>query len=689
MAIEKVITIKGDTKSAVKSFEKLTDTIQEQKDITIEFERELQKLEKQLKDTPKANLQAQKNLKKRIEGLKDAVKDQRLAIKGLNNERVKSNKVTKTSTKDIQENKGAFNLLNKATGGLATRFRDGVNAIKAFNLSLKGTRVAIAATGIGALLLIILSLIQTFKKSEEGQNRFAKLMGVIGSVVTNVTDLLANLGTFIIDLFSGDGQAMSALKSFGKSIFDVVGLPLKTIIDTVKTLGKVMGALFSGNVSAAFDALNEGVQDIKGNFVEAGDAITGAKDALVGFGKEVADDAKKASIIADKRAKADIIDRKLIVERAIATQKINELRLKAEQREKFSAAERIQLLTEASNLEEVIANKKIAAVNLRLEAQKIENTIGLSTKKDLDAIATLQAKAISLDSQKLNLQRLLQTQITTATNDEIAGIKKVSEEKQKALDKEIENEKTRAENIKKFDEKLRNEIKDQDAQTRQEKLDLELERRQEDLDNLIATDEERTELQISLDIIKFNKREKLRKTFAKEEEENKKTAAEEEKKLDENVANAKFNIANNTAGLIGMLAKKGTALAKTAAVAQATISGIKGVQNAYTTAQESPITVAFPAYPLVQAGLAGAFSAVQIKNILSTNEKTGGSSPSIGGGGGSAPSAPSFNLVSGSGSNQIAEGLAGQNQPLKAFVVSSDVSNAQSLDRNIIENSSL
>ena len=40
--------------------------------------------------------------------------------------------------------------------------------------------------------------------------------------------------------------------------------------------------------------------------------------------------------------------------------------------------------------------------------------------------------------------------------------------------------------------------------------------------------------------------------------------------------------------------------------------------------------------------------------------------------------------------NQLAETIGGENQkPIKAFVTSSDVSTAQSLDRNIIENASI
>ena len=159
--------------------------------------------------------------------------------------------------------------------------------------------------------------------------------------------------------------------------------------------------------------------------------------------------------------------------------------------------------------------------------------------------------------------------------------------------------------------------------------------------------------------------------------------------LAEQVKNAKVGIAQNTLSLIGSIAEEGSALAKGVAVAQATISGYQGVQNAFTSAAASPITSAFPAYPFIQAGLAGAFSAVQIGKILST-KKTETSAPSGGGGGRpSTPAAPSFNLVQGSATNQIANSVNAGTQPVRSFVVSSDITSNQELDRRIEEGSTL
>ena len=154
------------------------------------------------------------------------------------------------------------------------------------------------------------------------------------------------------------------------------------------------------------------------------------------------------------------------------------------------------------------------------------------------------------------------------------------------------------------------------------------------------------------------------------------------------LADARVGIAQNTLALIGQIAGEGSAVGKAVAVAQATISGIEGVQNAFSTASKSPITTLFPAYPFIQAGLAGAFSALQIKKILSV-DPTGKSAPSVGSGGGSAPAAPSFNVVGTSGVNQLAQTLNQDQQPVRAFVVGSDVTTQQEMDRQTTETATI
>ena len=63
-----------------------------------------------------------------------------------------------------------------------------------------------------------------------------------------------------------------------------------------------------------------------------------------------------------------------------------------------------------------------------------------------------------------------------------------------------------------------------------------------------------------------------------------------------------------------------------------------------------------------------------------------------GGGGGSAPAvqAPAFNVVGATQESQLAQAIAGaDDKPIKAFVVATDVSTAQELERSTIEGASI
>jgi hypothetical protein len=131
-------------------------------------------------------------------------------------------------------------------------------------------------------------------------------------------------------------------------------------------------------------------------------------------------------------------------------------------------------------------------------------------------------------------------------------------------------------------------------------------------------------------------------------------------------------------------AEKAFNIQKKLSVAQAVVQGVESVMNAYATAQKSPLTAVFPAYPVVAAGAAGAFAASQVALIQSQQfQAAGGGGYSNYDSGASVPSQPAnFNIVSRSGENILVESIASQFQkPIKAYVVSGEVISGTELDR--------
>ena len=594
--------------------------------------------------------------------LKVNTKDAQKSLKGLEKGVDNVNKEVKETSKSTQQMSGT---LDKVTGGAVSKFGAFKGALTSVTTGFKSMKVAIIGTGIGALLIAVVALGQAFTRSEEGQNKFAKIMGVIGSITGNLLDLLADLGENIIGVFENPKQA---IKDFTKLLKENITNRFEGLLELIPQIGKAIGLLFEGEFTEAGKVAANAVGKVALGVDSITDSISGAIDKVKEFAEEVEADANAAAKIADQRANAEKAARKLIVERAQAEQDIARLREKSVNKEKFTAEERIAFLEEAGKISEELAAKETAVAKLRLQAKLTENSLTKSNKDDLNEAAQLEASVIQLETQRLNLQKRLSTELLTARREAAAQAKKDAEEEPVVVDKKLQK-------IEEIRKAYKQKQQDADAETELQKIALEEERKLAELDRLDATEAQKAE------VISFyaNKVQDVKDKNAKQDEELSKLKTQQA-----------LGDAKNTFNQIAQLAGKDSKVGKAMAIASATISGVQGVMNAYTTAQKSPITAAFPAYPVVQASLAGLVAAKNIAAIKSINPSGGGggSIPTQSSGGGSTP--PAFNVVGQSGETQLADAIGGQTQrPSRAYVVSNDVTTAQEMDRNIIEGASI
>ena len=123
--------------------------------------------------------------------------------------------------------------------------------------------------------------------------------------------------------------------------------------------------------------------------------------------------------------------------------------------------------------------------------------------------------------------------------------------------------------------------------------------------------------------------------------------------------------------------RKAFQINKAASLGQAIVNTAQGVTAALT---QVPL---FPGAQIIQAGLVGTLGALNIAKIANTQFQSSGA----GGGGNtptaSAPRTPSFDIIQAQPQMQLG---SLQQQPVKAYVVSGEVSTAQALDRNRVRN---
>jgi hypothetical protein len=522
-------------------------------------------------------------------------------------------------TKDTQEELGG--VLDKTTGGAITKFKGLKSSLGGVIKSFKTLRGAIIATGIGALIVAVGSLTAMFSRSEEGQNKFAKILTQLGVIAGNVMDIFSDLG---------------------KVVFNV----------------------FTGNFKAAGEALNEVTEGIKN------------------FGEETRKEIEVAGELADMRAKADIEERKLITERAEANRRVAELREKAADKENVSVQERIEAIKEAGRIEEEITKKEIEAARLRFEAKQLENSLAESTKEDLDEEARLKARLTELETGRLKIQKALTAEITTALREEEAE-RKAAEAERKAKEKELAEDFQFIPGVGFVSKEVFDQMKaKKDAAEKQRKADEDAaEKEKKERDDRIAAAEEITQQRIM-----------------------------DAKRMAVDTAISLFG-AETKAGKAALIAKQILAAQEMIEEARKTItfSSLVAARSSAAVAEGTAQTakIGFPqnipmliAYALQAVGIISAISSAvgKSKRVASSIGAGGGISVDTTAAAGatsassiSAPSiVPQFNTVGASGTNQLASILGGQQeQPIRAFVVSGDVSTAQEMDRNIISSASL
>ena len=600
--------------------------------------------------------------------LKFDTDDAEKELKGLEKEVGKVDNKVKDTSASTSEMTGQ---LDKLTGGAVSGFKKMAGSLKLVTTGFKGMRTAIISTGIGALIIGIVALTAAFKGSEEGQNKFNKIMTVIGALTGNLVDLLADLGEAIINTFT---NPVEAVKSFSKSVKEFVTDRIDGIIDSMGLLGGAIKKAFSGDFKGALKDAKDGFVKLNNNINPVVMAVNAASKAVVNFTKEQIKEGKAAAKVADMRAKADKIERNLIVERSKLESEIALLRLKSREEDKFTAEERKQALLDAQKLEDSLLDKETEYLELRRDAQIQENTFSRSNKENLTKEAEAIAAVNRQVASRANTARQVQREVNTISK-QIQAQNKADAAAQKAIDDaKIAEEKTRLDAIGKIQKEFIKKQQDLEAETEIQKIELEKERKLKELEDLgahwVAKAQVAAFYQNKIQSVKD------------------KNAAEDEK--NEKIKNAaQLNMVKNTLGNMSTLFDDQSAAGKATAAAAALINTYQGITAELATKTVTPFEFGVKIANIATTAAIGFKSVKDILKTTPSNAK-GGTNPASGAGGGGAPIPPAFNIVGQSGETQLADAIGGQTQrPSRAYVVSNDVTTAQEMDRNIIEGASI
>ena len=567
----------------------------------------------------------------------------------------------KTQSKAKETNEAissGLEALDKRTGGAVSAFKSlqgGIgSAVKAFG-TLKG---AIIATGLGALLVAVTSLVSYFSKTERGGDALAVVLGALGAVVGKLTDLLVKLGEKLFEAFQNPQQA---LKDFGKLLKENITNRIEGLLELLPALGKAIGLALKGEFSAAAKTAADAAGKVALGVEDITDKVGAAVDATVEFSKSLVAAAKEGARVADLLNAVEDAERALIVQRAKANKQIAEARFIADDLTK-STEERIAAVERAGALEEEVAAKEVANQKLRLQALKAQSRISEVNEDQLVAIAEAEARVLELEQASIARKRRLGT--------EVKGLR--AEEKA-AADEKIKAEQEFAA----LQEKAASDFAMQQSASLDKAYEMLLTDQQREinavrdkyfallqLDELSAEQRVALEEKQSAEIVAITKK----TTDA--------TTALEKAAQDSKAAMINQSI-DAVQGALGAVFKNSKAVATANVIVDAAQAAVGIFKN--STSLPEPFGSINRG---IQLAALAATTVASIRNINAA-EPTGGGSPPAAITTPSAPSQPpQFNVVGQGGVNQLAQSIGGQfNQPIRAYVVGGDVTTSQQLQR--------
>jgi hypothetical protein len=629
----------------------------------------------------------------------------------------KATKSVEALTDSVEELKEAQ---KKQVEGLEQQVKDlekqnskTTKAVKGLAKGFKGVGLAMKAAGIGIVLALVNKLGEAMMKNQTVADLVETAFTAIGMVFKEVSDRL-------ISVYNSVSEATGGFDALKKVLGGALTIAINVIVGAIQ--GIVLGvqkarlawedSFLGGKDPEKIKQLQADIDATQEKLAETGERIkTAGKQIGDNFVEAVTEVGTLAQAVAEETANAiQDIDMETIASNAerVVQNKKNYALMEAQSRRlieqyDLEAETQRQIRDDVSlSIEDRIkANEELGKVLQRQsdeEKEAIQNRINALLEQQ-----ELEGKSHELTTQLYDLQTEM-----LAIDAKVAGFKSEQLTNEVGLKQELlDLDKSKAQSLNELAiaeanfaaEQETNELSKVYAKQAAFELEkeLELERLQFNIDNTKAGTQARIDAEAEL-AAKQQEYTHQRVELDKLEAETKKAMVQQGLDAAINAAGAESKV-----GKALFVAKQALALKELIMNAKSTLgkatmnaaeSGTDLAKGAGKAASSAP-----PPFNLIPIAMFAAQAVGIVSSIKKAMSKTKQATAAAGGGAGvgsiSAPTstgsaAPRFNVVGASQTSQLAETIAGKEQkPIKAYVTSSDVTSAQSLDRNIVEEAGL
>lgn len=304
----------------------------------------------------------------------------------------------------------ALNATAAATGNVST--------------GMKILRGAIIATGIGALVVVLGSLIAYFTSTQEGIDKVNKVLTPLKVVFQTLIGVVQNFGKYLLEAITHPKQMLIDLLDFLKGQFMN---RLNGMIDIFKGIGKIITGDIKEGIKQVGEAAAQtvtGVENVVGKVKDAGKAMSDTIDEAVKRGQRIEEiSVKLASSEADFVKQSEALKLEFEEQNQIARDTSNTLK----ERE-IAAKKSIELQKELNKL---VTDRK----NLEVEIIELKQQSNDTSDKERTELEEKRAEINKAKSEQIHseiAQTKLLNNIHKAANDQANAQAKEAADKARA-----------------------------------------------------------------------------------------------------------------------------------------------------------------------------------------------------------------------------------------------------------------
>lgn len=386
-----ILDFQVDTGDAVKSIGNLT------------------KANKELREERKNLDLSTKEGKERIKEINAAIDD--------NNKTIKENSsALEKSRLNVGNYTGALDKLVPGLGSTVNGFFDMTKAALAFIATPFGAVIA-------AIGLAISAMTAYFKGSEEGQNKWNKVVAIGSTLLEKLMDVAEAIGGVLVSIFE---DPQKAIEDFWKLLKENVVNRFEGLLELIPALGKSIELLFKGEFGEAGKVAFDAVAKVTTGIANASDKIVAfTKEVIATTNLAIEQGLKLAAI----QAKIDKDERELIVQRSKTDLEVSKLREKALSQE--GDAKR-KTINEAIALERKLSEAEVKHSKDRLAQAELELKANGDDKDALMKVAEANAAVINAEAQRYQATLRFSKEIEKLNDAEAKQVQKNADDKLKA-----------------------------------------------------------------------------------------------------------------------------------------------------------------------------------------------------------------------------------------------------------------